>query len=65
MRFNVYFPAESYEALETLRQRSGKRSLAETIRSALDLYSVVQCELKKGKRLYLEGGGERVRLLCV
>ncbi len=38
VRFNVYLPQESYDKLEELRVKTGKRSLAETLRAALKLY---------------------------
>jgi hypothetical protein len=67
VRFNVYLPREAYDALERLRQLSGKRSLAETIRSALQLYLVLQEELDGGKEIFLEdkerGEREKLRLL--
>ncbi len=53
VRFNVYLPREAYEALERLQQLSGKRSLAETIRSALKLYDVVQQGVRDGKEVLL------------
>jgi Ribbon-helix-helix protein, copG family len=64
VRFNVYLPREAFEALGRLRKMSGKRSLAETIRSALQLYLVIQEELGDGKEIILENkeGGERERL---
>lgn len=67
VRFNVYLPREAYEDLERLRQMSGKRSLAETIRSALRLYLIVQEELEDGKELVLEDkeGKEREKLRLV
>ena len=58
---------EKRPTLERLRQMSGKRSLAETVRSALQLYLIVQEELEGGKQIVFEtkDGGERekVRLL--
>lgn len=66
VRFNVYLPREAYESLERLRKLSGKRSLAETIRSALQLYLVVQEEVDEGKVLFLEdkeGGRVKLRLI--
>jgi hypothetical protein len=64
VRFNVYLPREAYESLEQVRQLSGKRSLAETIRSALQLYLVIQEELERGKEIILENkeGGDREKL---
>lgn len=64
VRFNVYLPREAFEALGRLRKLSGKRSLAETIRSALQLYLVLQEELDEGKEIILEDkeGGLRERL---
>lgn len=54
VRFNVYLPRKAYESLEKLRQLSGKSSLAETIRSALNLYLVIQEEIDEGKEIFLE-----------
>jgi metal-responsive CopG/Arc/MetJ family transcriptional regulator len=64
VRFNVYLPREAYESLERLRQLSGKRSLAETIRSALQLYLVIREEVEGGKQVILENkeGGDREKL---
>jgi metal-responsive CopG/Arc/MetJ family transcriptional regulator len=64
VRFNVYLPREAYDSLEQLRQMSGKRSLAETIRSALQLYLVIQEEMERGKEIILENkeGGDREKL---
>ena len=53
VRFNLYLPRESYEALEELQALSGKRSLAETIRAALRLYHVVQEGIGEGKEVIL------------
>lgn len=53
VRFNLYLPKEAFEALERLQQLAGKRSLAETIRSALKLYHVVQEGIEEGKDVML------------
>jgi hypothetical protein len=67
VRFNVYLPREAYESLEKLRKLSGKRSLAETIRSALKLYLIVQEGLEDGKHVILEdkSGKEREKLRLI
>ena len=67
VRFNVYLPRKAFEALERLRKTSGKRSLAETIRSALSLYMVIQPELDEGKQLILEDkdGKDREKLKLI
>lgn len=41
VRFNLYLPREVYDALEELRTRTGKGSIAETIRSALKVYDLL------------------------
>jgi hypothetical protein len=53
VRFNLYLPKDAYEALERLQELTGKRSLAETIRSALKLYHVVQQGIDEGKDIML------------
>lgn len=53
VRFNLYLPKEAFEALERLQQLTGKRALAETIRSALKLYDVVQQGMEDGKDVML------------
>ncbi len=65
VRFNLYLPKEAYEALERLQQLTGKRSLAETIRSALKLYHVVQQGIEDGKDVLLvdRDSKERERLI--
>ena len=65
VRFNLYLPKDAYEALQRLQQLSGKRSLAETIRSALRLYHVVQEGVEEGKEimLYDRTNNERERLI--
>jgi hypothetical protein len=67
VRFNVYLPREAFQALERLRELSGKRSLAETIRSALGLYLIVQEEMGEGKELILENrdGSQREKLRLI
>jgi hypothetical protein len=53
VRFNLYLTKEVYDSLERLRVLSGKRSIAETIRSALRLYNVVQEGIDEGKDVML------------
>ena len=53
VRFNVYLPRESYEALEELQTLAGKRSMAETIRSALHFYKIVHESIEDGKEVRL------------
>ncbi len=53
VRFNLYLPQESYEALERLQELSGKRSLAQTVRAALKLYHVIQEGAVNGKEVML------------
>lgn len=68
VRFNIYLPRKAYEALERLQKMSGKRSLAETIRSALSLYVVIQEELEDGKKLIVEnkdGEQEKLRFISL
>lgn len=54
VRFNLYLPREVYDALEKLRALTGKASLAETIRSALKVYELLQESGKNGKDLILK-----------
>jgi len=67
VRFNVYLPREAYATLERLREMSGKRSLAETIRSAVQLYMAIQEELDDGNQLMVENkqSGDRKRLRLI
>jgi len=58
VRFNVYLSRESYEALEKLRVMSGKKSLAETIRLAVQLSLVLQEELGEGSEVLFERNGK-------
>jgi hypothetical protein len=53
VRFNLYLPREVYDALEKLRVLSGKASLAETIRSALKVYELLQESGASGKDIIL------------
>jgi hypothetical protein len=53
VRFNLYLPREVYEALEKLRVQTGKASLAETIRSALKVYELLQESGASGKDIIL------------
>lgn len=63
-RFNLYLPEEAYDALKTLQQLTGKTSLAETIRSALRFYLVVQEARSAGKELYfMDERGDRERIV--
>lgn len=66
VRFNVYLPREAYENLQKLQELSGKRSLAETVRAAVQLYLTLQQEMDQRKQIVLEGKGrekERLRLV--
>lgn len=58
VRFNVYLSRRSFEALQKLRKMSGKKSLAETIRLAVQLSLVVQEELDEGGELVFERNGK-------
>jgi hypothetical protein len=52
--FNVYLPEVSREQLLELRARTGKRSLSDTIRAALDLYQLLVEHAKAGRRIWIE-----------
>lgn len=54
VRFNLYLPSKVYEALEKLRVLTGKASLAETIRSALKVYELLQESGASGKGIILK-----------
>jgi hypothetical protein len=53
VRFNLYLPREVYRALEKLRISTGKASMAETIRSALKVYELLQESGENGKDVIL------------
>jgi hypothetical protein len=55
VRFNVYLPREAYAKLEELRELTGRRSLAETIRAAVNLYMSIQEEIEDGKEIFMKG----------
>jgi hypothetical protein len=61
VRFNLYLPKDVYDGLESLRQMTGKSSIAETVRSAVKLYQFIQENLHDGKELFLEDREENVR----
>jgi len=67
VRFNLYLPREVYEALEKLKILTGKASLAETIRSALKVYELLQASGESGKDVILRDRktNEQERLLPV
>ena len=50
VRFTLLLPPDAYDALERLRQLSGKQTLEETVIAALKLYGVA----KDGDKLYVE-----------
>lgn len=53
VRFNLYLPQPAYDTLKKLQVLSGKRSLAETVRAALKLYTVVKEGEQDGKLLMM------------
>lgn len=61
VRFNLYLPKEVYEGLEETRQLTGKSSIAETVRSAVKLYQLIQESLHEGKELYLQDREEDIK----
>ncbi len=65
VRFNLYIPRDELADVEALSKRSGKRSIAETVRAALAFYRVVCEAAKAGKDLYLidPANGDRERLV--
>ncbi len=65
VRFNLYLPQEAYEALVKLQKMTRKKSLAETVRSALKLYRVVQEGRQAGKDVVLmdKEGKDKERII--
>jgi hypothetical protein len=65
VRLNVYLSRDAYDALERLQQLTGKRSLAETVRSAVKLYSAIEEGVREGKEVFLydKDKNERDRLI--
>ena len=50
VRFKLYLPRDAYDVLEELRLMTGKRTIQETLRAALKVYSFVQLVEERQKR---------------
>lgn len=63
-RFTLWVPNDTLKALERVQKRSGRASVAEVIREAIEVYRSLQEAREKGVNLHFEDAarGERGRV---
>ena len=52
VRYNLYLSSEAYNKLVKLKELTGKSSLSDTVRSAIDMYHLIE-EMRTGNAPWL------------
>jgi hypothetical protein len=60
-RFTLWLPLKTIRNLEQLQRRTGKGSLSEVVREAIEVYTSLQAARTKGLELYFEDRAARQR----